>query len=791
MAASLFGWKNIAKETPKKTESPDGQFKEIRSDGRNTVSVCYDTSASTAFTEAKSETGQPFSAIYADALLNLHKQLPAKHEVVCWSNVTTKLEGKWLEIFRNCIEGKAPLASQLEANGLGGMNGGTNPNGILNVCKGQTIVLVTDGEIPQELIAELSRTVPTSGIGNVFLVIVPHINKYPALYNQSVKEKEDETMNSIDTSIPQAFSNRLAATLVWIYKQQKFELVLEMTAKWINPKHSLADMLGNIPPSAPLGEFSIMFEGKFMSFSVEKLIQWVDTSVYDINAIEKLVIMGVADAIKQQANREQKEKWNQVIQKGFQKVLDVQMKAEYQEKPVPADVPMMEAIKIATVNQRARSLVEKSCCEKMGKIFGKLLVEKTLSEVTKIGQAKIAQTVANVGQFQNMKQEDQINTVAEMLTHGTCSVCAAETNVFKTCIIPTDLIVKMKLSVEDRERAGKKGKVIKYQWLNVPLLRSALDENRPALYMIDFCAECAKEAMVRARHPTDPKYGITGFVPQNMATVGGMQRVVNRLLVVPLIAKERMDRTCNPNISQISFCRQWLRGWISETMALNPASQETLLASLCFLSALANSKENAEFIFANQMSLLRGGSHDRYPDTVGRLFEPSPKDLSSETLMLISTVEQVVEMAEIPVRSDCNKLLLLCLVDRYVTPLLTAKKQQERAVVELKKKGEWPTSENPDEINRVLGKYLQDHMGVDVQLMSLRETQLTRVLEAKTFVELSVAFRLPEDQFRKMIERSNMTPEQMQKMVPKFVDALAVAGDQGKMRVIQEFVEKN
>ncbi|AYV78297.1 MAG: hypothetical protein Edafosvirus9_11 [Edafosvirus sp.] len=807
---SLFGWQKIASVAPTKVHSFDQFFKPIKNT-KNKIVVCYDGSGSTLFNTTKSHDGNTFMTIYAEALKKLQEQLPADHEVICWSTLAFQLDGVELDTFKKVIELQSPFADAIK-----NMNSGTSPETILPLVKGKTVVIITDGEIGQEAINNIQLRIPTSEIGSVYLVIVPHIDSYKNLYDNS--QMEATAKESIKLSIPQSFAGKLAAAVVWSYKKKQFELVPELTAPWSKYGSTLGELLSKQLPVVPNGEFLMERVGKYESFVLEQLVDWLLNNPLNETTIEKLISLNIKDSIKQQALATQKDRWNFCVQQMFNKILSVKVKENMVDEPIPKDATIFEIIKLTRVNETKKRKIEHKYKDAISKLCEKLLIDKTVGEMTNIAEARRAQTANNVLKFQNMKNDDKLDEIAPALIKGTCSICVqSDLNVFKTISIPAHLMQSFPLCKMEKEVKGKKNKVTKITLLDVDSLKSLLDVAKPALYCIDLCVDCAKISLEKAHLPDDPEYGVTNLVPQNIMYEDGRQIVTNRLLLMPFVQPDKIKNAVNPNEQQFSYSRQWLRGFIATAIGLGAADENTMKACLAFLSKLAVSKETAELIYATQTSILRGGQNDKYPETVGRLFKPNTKPLSAQTLTLITLVENVIELTEMPVLPECNKILLLCLLDRQVTPLINAKVNRDK-VVELltktlnqiinkepyplvKKFGITPEmvtiiqtcdsieafqKANPDMYNKFMATYLQDVMHMDFHRVMTTEKRIGDVLKATNLDDAGVALDLNPEYLNKAITRSNMSSVNFLEMVPKFITAL-VNNTGDKMDVYKQF----
>jgi len=806
---SLFGgnWNNIASQVPIKVPSMDGLFRNIKT-GNIQIAVAYDGSGSTVFGGSKSVNNEGFDEIYAEALKQLQNELPSDHEVICWSSEAIVMKDKELETFKNAINNRIPFATIITK-----MNGGTEPQTIIPLAIGKTVVIITDGEIGDNAVNTIQRQISTSGVGAVFLVIVPHIDSYKNLYNNA--QVESSAKDSIRLSIPQAFSGKLATVAVWNYKKKTFDLVSELTAPWAKHNKSLGEALNNALPIIPSGEFLIKNDkDQYQSFSLDELVEWLSKNPVDETTVQKLADLEVGNAVRQQASPTQRDKWNICIQQIYGKILEVKVKNEYVDEKVPENANIMEMIKITRNNDVSRKKVENKYKDAIGKVCEKLLVDKTVGEITNIAQAKVTQTKNNVFQFQSMKSSDKLDELASALVFGKCAICNQEnTNIFKTIIFPGKLIPFLSTCKTEKVVNGKKNKKTTLNLVDIEALETVLTTHRPRFHFLDLCAECAKVSVeqCKQKHNTSIEYDVTGLIPQNTD---------EKLVLFPFVDPSKIHNTTNPNEQQLSYARQWLRGFISKYIGLDPASQDCMKACLCFLTKLANNKENAEVVFGTQVSLMRGGAQDKYRDLAGRLFYPNTRSLSSEALTIISLVEEVIEKTERPILPEVNKLLLLCLLARQVTPLIIAKNNREKATAKLYEtlerliKGEnslmlekfgivdehvkiiktFTTARDfksaHDELfTRFLATYLQNTMNMNIQQIVTKENYIGKVLNASNMGDAAEGLNLNVEYLNKMVARSKLADSEFLTLAPKFIAELVSNNfTENKMDLYQKFL---
>lgn len=800
--ASLFGWGEIAKNVPPKVQSIDHLFQSLQQQNQQ-LALCVDCSGSTLYNNKLSHNGKTFSQIYIEAMFVLQSHLPANHKVIAWSSTARELLSDTLQTYQNAVNNKIPFTDQIL-----GMNGGTSPQYILPWIQNHTSIIVTDGDIGDSEISTLQQKVATSNIGNVFLVIIPHIDSYGSMYSNDISV-EKSAKDNIKLSIPRAFANKLATVIIWNFRKQAFELIPELTAPWINFEKPILELLSNPIPTAPNGHMMVKCDNHHKTFVLDKLCEWLSNNNVDESIIEKLISMNIKGSIRQQGTAAQRDTWNGCMHNIFNKILNQKIKEELQSIPIPEDALMLEKIKISVKNEREQKRIENVHRQRLGKLFGEqLLIDKVVSELTNIMAAKTAQTAANVAKFQTMETKDKLSEIAPCLLKDECSICLAHTHVFSTVSIPTKLLLEMKLSGISKNSTSKKGKTTTVTYLHTSKMRKALEENPPKLHFLKFCSECGTKVLDDAHAHDDPTYGITKIVPQNeYIDEYGNKVMKERLLLLPLVSPNMTSDGFQPNDSKLSFARQWLRGFISATVGVLPAERDCLIGSLMFLTALATNKEHAIIIFGNQKSLLSGGVNNNYASTVGRLFAPSSKSISSDTLMLISLVQNVIDIAEIPVLPDSNKLLLLCMIEKKMAVLLMAKNKKQHAMNNLDillqsfLNGANHTDNNfnitnetvqhiktfsniqeykdtnQESIIKCIAYYLQKVDKLDMDYIQKQEVSLVGALNATNVTDMALALNIEENHLAKMIERSNLTPEEFVILTSKVINEFAISDD--------------
>ena len=805
--SSLFGssFSSLAESAPQVVESIIHLFTKAQQK-KPEVDLWLDGSGSTCFDKTKSHDGKTFDKIYAQSLAKLLSLLP-ECRLGLWSSTAKIPVGDELKLCLELIKSETPFAITIP-----GMNGGTNPETILAYTQGKTVVLVTDGEIQN--IETVRQRLIGCGIGSVFLVIIPHIDTYPNMYNNNANVEVD-AKGSIRLSIPQAFAGFLATVIIWNYRKQAFEMISELSAPWVDVNKPLTELLTTPVPTVVPGEFLTKCDGQFMSFSFDKVLDWIKNHNLDENTINDLANRGVKDSIRQYGNAKQAETWDLCVMTAFNKVLAEKVKHDYVEVPVPNDLPILERMKIGVKNEHEMKRLDSIHRPKLAELFSKLLVGKTVGQIQNVAAAKTTQTIANVSAFQSMGQDAKLAEIAPVLVKSDCSICGTETECFSTISYPAKLSTQLLLCKEEKVIPGKKGKSRTVTNLDIDGMRLAFTAYPPKLHFLQLCTGCASNCLKQAHLPTDPEYGLTGLIPQNQ--VGGV--VVDRLLLCPLITPERITDTSDPNDSRLSFARQWLRGFVAKTVGIDPAGAECMTVALMLLSALAHDEESAKVIFANQKSILSGGRNNKYKETVSRLFVPSSKKVSGETLMLISIVEEVIEKAGFPILPEANKLLLLCLIDRKVNVLIFAKNQRTKTFAvmntvlhQIKEGGDSKDKEkfgisgemckdiqsaasvqvykesHPEQLDRFVATYMQNVVGVNLQHIANQEASLIGVLNATNVKHVADGLYINVDHLEKMIARSKMTPDEFVLMVPKFIESLVHDGGKNHMAVLEKYL---
>ena len=769
------------------------------------VSGWTDLSGSTLFDSKKASNGDTFNIIYAKALQIIWPVMKNFKNGI-WSSQARMLDSNELVTFANNIENTLPLASSFQ-----NMNGGTSPEDIIPKIRDQIAVIITDGAIPPNSIEIISKKILDSGVVGVFLVIVPHIDEYPNMYASNV---EANAKDSIKLSIPQAFSSKLWGVMVYVHSKKTFEMVPELCAKHVNTtitisvdnctNNKFSEFLSNPIPTALPGEILTMNSSDVVhSFSIEKLIPVVNLVESNYETIELLVTQlvdyGICTAIRQNASASEKEAWNNCVNSLYMKALSAKIGSEMKLPEIDPNADLLEQIKIARQNDVARKREEAKYTREVNQLCSQLFVDKTVREMTNIAMAKQKQTANNVKLGQTLALDDKLATISNVLPMGTCTICGTGDHCFKVCLIPAKLLEKMGLCTQERS-VGKKGK--KMVFLCLDPLKKTLEESAPRLYDMELCGGCANDCINRAGHPSDPVgCGITRLVPQNLTN-----GIVNyHMIVLPLVSPANIDDRCDPNRSELSLARQWLRGFVSKTMKLDVAGQDTLTACLNFLCSLATDKESAQLIFANVVSLLRGGGKNtRYEDTVRSLSQLSTKTSSAEQMNWQALCDRLIQLGEIPIQIHPKryKLSFLNALTDQIKRLINTKNAIERGKKKLElvlsaiqsgsnahpdmiKFGiDVPTAEqlraegdnvSAETRDKFLETYLQSAISVDGSQKV--EATLMAVLSATAIGELATALNLDPAFFDRMLTRSNTTELELLKMIPDFVNDLIVAHD--------------
>jgi len=795
---NLFGWSAMKSKVPPKVVHLTDILTNVN-EVKQEVSWAIDCSGSTLFADKKSFDSKGFDILYVEALHNLLELLPP-HKIVCWSTIARQLDSLETSICLNALKDKIPFCDNILQ-----MNGGTNPENLIPLIRNKTTILVTDGEINESSITKIKSMIPNSGIGYVFLVIIPHIDSYGNLYNNS--KIEIDPKDQIRLSIPQAFSERLAAVIVWNYRTGTFEIIPSLTAPWIDSHKNIKDILAQPVPITIPGKFVIKVDNSYKSFVLEELVDYVLSNVNDEASATKLFEYDLKLSIRQQGTIKQKELWNDTVQKLYNKLLSTCVDKEFTDIPLTDDMSMLDRVKITVKNTMEKKKVEAKYSKQFGDLCANLLIDKTVGEITNIGRAKATQTDNNVNQFKSMNTEDKFSQIAPVLPVDECSICGNVTNIYKAINVSDNLLTELSTCAIERQVTRKKGRVGTIRTLDQNAMKAVLTNFPPKMNFLNFCSKCANITLSSMHLPSDPEYGITKIIPHNIEN--GI--VLNRLVLFPLIGPESITEKSDPNDPKLSFSRQWIRGFLSKAIGLDPASTDTLSASIMFLTSLATS-DNAKIIFANQTSLLRGGRFDKFKQTVGRLFYPSVDKISAETLALISMVEEVIDLAQIPVLPESNKLLLLCLINRKVSFLIRARDQKNTAMNKLNicldnvfkncdKFGITSSDidfiktfesvqkfkeDRADLIEQYLIYYLQNTMNIDINSIARHEEDLLKVLNADKIEDIGGPLGIDIDYLLKMINKSNMQPSDFLNMIPNYVKA--IVGSNNDSKIICQFL---
>lgn len=611
------------------------------------TSVCIDLSGSTTFKENLSHDNKTFSEIYCEALQKLYKELDITNvQNIGWSDNAKILVGEDNVKTICCIENLIELAEEIE-----GMSGGTFPEKLIPLLENKIGIIVTDGCINVSSLEYIKQNI--DNLGPIYLVIIPHIDSHKELYSGPKDEFLNDYRTNVNISIPQAFSQKLGSVFIYNYNYKTFDRINELTAPWSNVE--LKDIQNMNCPNFSSTHIPIMSNGNTYTCDLVNLLK-CDINVFNEEFIDYMITLNLKDSIRQNATQKQKDDWNNLIKHIYVYHFNIMFDSLVLDKPIITETDFAKFNQFIQTKKKKQS-VEQIFCQKLGKKIQSLYVDKTVGEMTTIGSAKVVQTQLNVSQFKTMNIENKLACISPSLIKDVCSICMEETNVFSILSIPCDLIKELTTCTYNIS-VGKKGAIKKM--INVNKMREVLEANRPFYHYTKLCSECANHAEQMLKHNSDPEYGITKLIPQNTKENG---EISSRLVLYPLIDPQYMNTTCNPNTDILSFARQWFRGIIANFVGIEPASQECLLCCLMFLTCISN-ESNALTIYANQLSLIRGGANDKYGATIGRLFELNNAPINKENLIIISIVQEVIEKANIPINDQNIKLLLLCLIEK-------------------------------------------------------------------------------------------------------------------------------
>lgn len=753
--------------------------------------VCIDLSGSTVFNNITSHDNQTFDNIYAQAL----KELPLENDddIIFWSTTAREVIDKepiYMAI-NNCI----PLANQISD-----MNGGTSPENIIPLIHDRMSIIVTDGDIGPSSLSSVKINLQKYETGPIFLVIIPHINNYKDLYQNN--EKEEETKDKINITIPQAFSQKLAGVFVWSYKRKKYEIISQLSMPW------LCDItIDNIKklkfPINKTGDITIKVGEDYKNFNLPEFLKFASNNIknFDEISIKYLTQIGISSIIKQNGSLEQKNTWNEIIKKLYLSYFDIMYESLNKDKVSnPEDLSDRDKFEEFIKKNKYKINVEKEYNKGIGGEIQRLYVEKTVGEMTSIGSAKVIQTQMNVSNFQSMSIDNKLKSISSILIKDICGICNEDKNVFSVINFPIELITEIKNCTYNIE-VRNKNKTITKKLINFNQLRSVLDGNKPSYHFIKMCDECSNHAITMLRHSSDPEYGITKLIPHNYSG----STVYNRLMLCPFISPNSINESCNPNIDQLSYARQWFRGIISKMLEIDVASQECLTACLIFLTSIAN-EDNANIIYANQLSLIRGGKFDRYPQTIKRLFKPDASKISNENMIIISTMYDVIQKAKIPILPECTKLILLCLVERKVNVIIHANKIKSNAeqklntvlsqiiskhtvdqiilnkfgidINEVKSFDSLISIKSSDLYKKYFVKYLSEN--IDIQHIVNVDSHINNILQSVNINQIAIALGLSKEYLSGIVNNCGMSESSLVEMIKSFTRDLQNSEDHNK-----------
>lgn len=798
----------------------------------NKLTVAIDCSGSVSYTQDKAHDNKNFTEIYVEAVRNLLSQLPTNNlSYVLWASLAKLLTNEEYEIVKKFIDSNLPfdlMTSAIEEYAMSqllkareqeleskpdsilksdltkqviNIGSGTNPASILPLIDNSTAVIITDGNIDSNQVLSIKNSIGNCSCGPIILVIIPHIHEYRNLY---VKDVEMDALNSINITIPQAFSTKLATVMIWNYKTKSYFMVPELTSPWVN---GAGDNIGAVTLGTlvsrdlPLVSGSCLISKvgpKFKTLNLEALDKYAKGCTNIMSLVNLMIEYKIPETIRQQANAQQKQLYNNICTYLFNKGTGEAL-ANIKNIILNDDMTLLEKLKASCQYDKTRRDAENKFISEFGPLFNKITVDKTVGEVTSIGAAKTLQTKFNVNNFQKMEQKDKLAEMADVLPVDECSLCGTVDHVYFSFNFPTKFILGMMTSCVD-ERRSRNGKVERF--LNCTNFKKLLDEHAPKVYCLRFCSSCAIRVTGQAKDSQDPEYGITRLIPQNI--VNGT--VHNRLLLLPLIDKNKITDTSNPNEPKLSFVRQVWRGIFSKMLSLNVAGMDVMNALLLYLTSIAT-EETAPIIYANQVSFLRGGSNDKYPDTIGRLFKVSVKPISSEVMTQITAISPVVEMCKIPIIPESKKLLLFCLLDRKIWPLISAKRHKDAAyekfmqVVSDMKNGKVDNimlskfGLNNDAINKIMASesvdawyqepgsegeqilmnsislYLQDK-GLNMGKLVFEEAKFKELMTSTNFDQMASSINIDKNYLTSTVGAMNLTFEQFKEKVVAFIGDL-------------------
>jgi len=785
------------------TNRKDMKFENLFRDNSNVnkIIVAVDGSGSTSYTTCgNSFDDLNFSQIYAKALNHLHNDILTNISGTCeiygWSDSVKKFSDMDKTVYFECLKSGLPFATQFND-----LDGGTQPFKLLPFMTNVATVLITDGEISSHQVNQIQSSIKSISSGPVFLVVVPHIGTYKGLY---AKDVEATAINNINISIPQAFAEKLATVLIWNHKKSTFELIKELTAPWLLPSVNTENLSTMFDGTCQLplirqDSYLIKMTDGYKTFSIPEVVDYVKNnateSIEDI--VNKLIDYKISDAVIQQGNASSRESFNSMCMTLFNKGMDEHMKKYKEETSEEGTTDILDLIKVSARNASNKHRLENEYIQKYKTIFNKLMIDKTIGEVNNIAAAKTLQTRDNVRNFQQMNVTDKLAEISTVLPVGDCTICASTTNIFKTVNIPSGFLTYVATTINNVEVTRRRKQKATIKTLDVTAFKNCLASHKPVLHCLDLCHSCANITMSKAKRYDDPEYGITGIIPQNV--VNGV--AINRLMLLPLIDPKNINEHCNPNEPKLSFCRQAMRGFISRFTGLDVAGPDTMIALLMFLTSLANDKESATLIFASQLSILRGGSRDTYPETVSRLFKPTLTPISSAILTKIMAVENVVELAGFNVLPESRRLLLLCLLERKISPLLHAKRYRDKSITELTS---LLTSRSESNVSKLINLYnftkedldkitndtttdnTIDYLaqynsnisfnvqrrGIQIDQMVRCENGLKNILSSNNVDTLATNLEMDPEYFKNIISKCGISDAQFIEMIPGFITDL-------------------
>ncbi|ARF11083.1 hypothetical protein Hokovirus_4_57 [Hokovirus HKV1] len=786
---SLFGWSKVV--PVEKISNFKSLFQDISS--VKELLVAIDCSGSVSYTGKLSYDKKPFSEIYIEAIQTLFKNAlnNVLHNLIFWASDAKILNNKEINAFNTCLENSLPFSEIVHTIGSG-----TSPVNILKYLDNKASVIVTDGSIESYQVLDIKNKINNYSSGPIFLIIVPHIDEHPNLYKENV---ELNALDNINITIPQAFSTKLASVLVYNYHKKSYYMVPELTAPWINKDLNINEILKNKMPLVSQTNLISKIDDQYKTFDLKELKNYVENNQKSSSEIiQDLIDYKISETIKQQGTIEHKNLFNNICTILYNRCLADKL-ANYKNLEIDNNLPLLEKLQLSAKHEQGKNEIIKEFTKQYGDIFNKLSIDKTIGEITSVGAAKRLQTQYNVKNFQSMKQEDKMSELMSILPKDECTICGDTNNTLSAINLSAKLLLGMKTKcTETVQSRGKKNKMVTNTFLKKDEFRKLLEMEQPRIHYAKFCHTCAINTMKQAKEHGDPECGITKLFPQNI--INGL--VVNRLLVLPLIDINNISENSNPNEPKLSYVRQTWRGLFSNIMGLPVAGDDVLIAILMFLTCLA-SEDNAKQIYDNQLSFLRGGQNDKYPTSIGRLFKLSLTPLTSQTMFYITTIYPVIELARMQIIPETRKILLFCLLEKKIWPLINAKQLKDKAITKFNQlynniknnkvdhdeikfnlneniKTQIITSsdfdtfiQNSDILNNNIGYYLQNR-GLNIERLVNDETKIKNLLQSENFDQVAFNLYIEAEYLKNTMNSINMNFDTFKEILPKFIHELTL-----------------